>query len=121
MEAQIVRRVVAGTAAHFIDPEALCRVEGHARSYGIAVGRCAHEMQTKPVVLILCEVDQKHGPIAEVVDHGFEPAVVEEICDGEATAGTWVGKSRTGRLADVAELAVAEVVVEETGFAVEGA
>jgi hypothetical protein len=33
------------------------------------------------VVLILCEVDEEHGPIAEIVDHGFEAAIVEEICD----------------------------------------
>ncbi len=121
MEAEIVRRVVAGAAAHLIDPEALCRVKGHTRSYGVAVRRCADETQTEPVVLVFCEVDEEHGPIAEIVDHGFEPAIVEEIGDGEAAAGTRVGKARAGRLADIAELSVAEVVVEEAGFAVEGA
>ncbi len=81
-------------------------MEGDARSDGIAVGRGADETQSEPVVLILCEVDEEHGVVAEVVDDGFDAAVVEEIGDGEAAAGARVGKTRAGGLADVPELAV---------------
>src|SRR5260370_41548072 len=55
VDTEIVRRVVAGAAAHLIDPEALCRVEGHARSFCIAVGRRADETQAETAVLILGE------------------------------------------------------------------
>lgn len=43
VKAEITRRAVAGAAAYFIDPETLCRVQRHARSYGIVVRRCADE------------------------------------------------------------------------------
>ncbi len=62
-----------------------------------------------------------HGYITEVVDHGFKAAIVKQIGDCKATAGARISKTWAGYLADIAKLAVAEVVVEEAGFAVEGA
>ncbi len=63
------------------------------------------------MVFVLREVDEEHGPVAEVIDHGFEAAVVEEICDSEAAAGARIGKPKAGCFADIAELPVAKIVV----------
>ena len=67
------------------------------------------------------QVDEEHGAVGEVVDDGFEASVVEEVGDGEAAAGARFGEGWAGGFADVFELAVAQIAVEEAGFAVGGA
>ncbi len=91
VEAKIVGGVVAGAASDLVDPEPLRRFQGCARSDGIAVRIGADEVQAKPVVVILGEVDQEHGSIAEVVDDGFETAIIEKIGDGESSTGAGIG------------------------------
>ncbi len=61
------------------------------------------------------------GVVGEVVDDGFEAAVVEEVGGGEAASGAGIGEGWAGGFADVFEFSVTQVVVEEAGFAEEGA
>ncbi len=102
-------------------------MDGDAGADGVAVGYGADEVQSEPMVLVFGEVDEEHGVVAEVVDDGFDASVVEEVGGGKAAAGTRVGQGGAGGFADVLELDwpcatdAAEVVVEEAGFAIEGA
>lgn len=121
VQAQVAGGVVTGAAAHLIDPQAPCSLKGYACAYGIAVRGSSDKMETKPVILVLCQIDEEHRAVAEIVDDCFDPSIIEEIGDGEASAGAGFGEAGTGSLADVFELAVAEIVIEESRLAVEGA
>ncbi len=67
------------------------------------------------MVFVLREVDEEHGPVAEVIDHGFEAAVVEEICDSEAALERGSASPRPDWFADIAELPVAKMLYRKRG------
>src|SRR5882757_5970799 len=96
-------------------------MKGYARAYGIAVRGSSDKMETEPVVLALCQIDEEHRAVAEIVDDCFDPSIIEEVGDSEASAGAGFSEAGTGGRADVFELAVAEIFIEESRLAVEGA
>ena len=63
---------------------------------GLGVG--GDEVEAEPVVCGFRLVDEEHGAVGEVVDDGFEAAVVEEVGDGEAAAGGGFGEGGAGGL-----------------------
>ena len=96
-------------------------MEGDAGADGVAVGAGADQAQAEPVILVAGNVDEQHGVVAEVIDDCFKAAVVEEVGDGEAAAGRGSVSPGPESLQISLNFAVAEVVVEEARFAIEGA
>ena len=56
-------------------------------------------MQAEPVILVASEIDKEQGVVTEVIDDGFDAAIIEEVGSGETAAGTGFGEARARCLA----------------------
>ena len=112
VEAEIILRIIARPAHHFVDLAVLPAGHFYASPDGRAVRACAYALDHDPVVLVSAIVAQQRGRPVQVIDDHIHVAVIVEIPEGTAASDVLSPNGRPSFRGHVFETPVPKVAIQ---------
>ena len=110
MDAKIVLREITAAAEHFAQLHQIAGCDSDACIQSQAIALDSFQLEADPVVLRTSPRGAGSWAADEILDHGLELAVVEQIAHGHTAADLRNLDGGAGLLADVLECAVALIL-----------
>src|SRR5215831_9083022 len=118
MNAQIVLRIEATSAADLIHLPMSCGHALDARSDRAAVGLCSDQLQGYPVITGLRVAMEELWHRVDGIDEYVDTTVVVEITECAAAAAGDAGYARAGERRGIAEGSVTKIFIKDLGLLV---
>src|SRR5664279_2801293 len=90
------------------------------RADSVAIRLGSFDSNSEPVICVRCEIHKQQRLVVHVVYDGGESSFIPEIGDSQATARLWISTAGATLLAEVFELPIALVPIEQPRLAIRG-
>ena len=116
MQAQIILRIVARSAHHFIDLAAPASRDFHPCADCRAVRPRANTLDHEPVAFVTAVVTQQRRRTVQVIDDHIHIAIVVQVAECTASRQVFFAYRRPNLQRNIFEAAIAEIAVQDFGL-----